>query len=154
MLEHGALTLMLDWAYASERPLPEDERTLFRLCSAFDKAEREAVITVRDEFFELGEEGYTQRRVQREIAEFRSQAEKAAASAAVRWQKQSQCKRRCHRTANAMRTQCQRIANAMRTVCYARAYQQPTTNNQQPPSCPHLTVLDRAATALPWLACR
>jgi len=129
MLEHGALTLMLDWAYASERPLPEDERTLFRLCSAFDKAEREAVITVRDEFFELGEEGYTQRRVQREIAEFRSKAEKAAASAAVRWQS--------NRNANAEPSQCERNANALPTHSERNANgmlrtRVPTTNNQQP----------------------
>lgn len=129
MLEHGALTLMLDWAYASERPLPEDERTLFRLCSAFDKAEREAVITVRDEFFELGEEGYTQRRVLREIAEFRAKAEKASASAAMRWQKD--------RHANAMPTECERNANAMRTHSDGNANgmlraRVPTTNNQQP----------------------
>ena len=59
ILEHGAFTLMLDWCYASEKPLPEDEKVLFRLCGAFDKAEQKAVLAVRDEFFTREQSGWT-----------------------------------------------------------------------------------------------
>ncbi len=86
MIEHGAYNLMLDFCYASEKPLPADEKVLFRLCSAFEKAEQKAVLMVRDEFFAFMEDGWVQKRVLEEIADYKDKAAKAARAADKRWQ--------------------------------------------------------------------
>jgi len=118
MLEHGAYNQMLDWCYAAEKPLPSDEKALFRLCSAFDKAEQQAVRSIRDEFFVLTQDGYTQKRVMEEIADYRDKAAKATAAAEKRWQSE--------RNADAMRTHSDGNANGMHR---ARV---PITDNRKP----------------------
>jgi uncharacterized protein YdaU (DUF1376 family) len=122
ILEHGAFTLMLDWCYASEKPLPEDEKVLFRLCGAFDKAEQKAVLAVRDEFFTREQSGWTQKRVLEEIADFRDKQAKAKKAADESW--------KSRRNADAMQTHCERIQNAGSNAM-PRAHV-PATNNQQP----------------------
>lgn len=118
MLEHGAYNQMLDWCYAAEKPLPTDEKALFRLCSAFDKAEQQAVRSIRDEFFVLTEDGYTQKRVLEEIADYRDKTAKAAAAADKRWQNE--------RSADAMRSHGDGNANGMHRV------RVPITDNRKP----------------------
>lgn len=118
MLEHGAYNQMLDWCYASEKPLPTDEKALFRLCSAFEKAEQQAVRSVRDEFFILTDSGYTQKRVLEEIADYQDKAAKASKAAEKRWHSDG--------NANAMRTHSDGTANGMPR---ARV---PLTDNHKP----------------------
>jgi uncharacterized protein YdaU (DUF1376 family) len=122
ILEHGAYTLMLDWCYASEKPLPVDEKVLFRLCGAFEKAEQKAVMAVRDEFFVLESQGWTQKRVMEEIGEYQDKKSKASKAADMRWQ--------CERNADALQTHSVRNANAdANGMPRARV---PATSNQQP----------------------
>jgi uncharacterized protein YdaU (DUF1376 family) len=122
ILEHGAYTLMLDWCYASEKPLPDDEKTLFRLCGAFEKAEQKAVLLVLNEFFTRENDGWTQKRVLAEVATFRDKQDKATRAAEASWESR--------RNAGAKRTQSERIENAgSNAMPRARV---PTTNNQQP----------------------
>ena len=71
MIEHGAYTLMLDICYASEKPLPDNLPSLFRLCLARSKAEQEAVESVLSEFFTPAVGGgWTQKRVQKELLDY------------------------------------------------------------------------------------
>ena len=72
-LEHGIYTLLLDWYYVNECPIP------------FDKAIRiargnpEQTQMVLDEFFkrqETGEKGWIHSRADREIKEYRTKAER------------------------------------------------------------------------------
>ena len=50
MLEHGAYTLMLDALYATQKPLPFDDKRLHRLLASTSRAERSAVAKVLNEF--------------------------------------------------------------------------------------------------------
>lgn len=57
LAEHGAYSLLLDECYSTERPLPGDHESLFRLCRAMTKVEQEAVRRVADRFFPVGADG-------------------------------------------------------------------------------------------------
>lgn len=68
--EHGAYNLMLDTYYATERPLPADSESLFRICRAMSRQERASVMRVADQFFPLAEDGLRHnKRADREIAD-------------------------------------------------------------------------------------
>lgn len=75
--EDAAYRRMLDVYYTSERALPADVKKLFRLVMATSKAQRDAVQSVLDEFFELTEAGWINRRADLELA---SMHEKQAAT--------------------------------------------------------------------------
>ena len=77
LLEHGVYNQLLDWYYLDERPLPLDNRTLFRRLSAKSELEQEAVILVLSEMFEQTESGWTHRRVDREIRQYKAKANQA-----------------------------------------------------------------------------
>ena len=57
LAEHGAYTLLLDHYYSTEQALPADPTSLFRICRAFDTAEQQAVLSVADAFFPVGDDG-------------------------------------------------------------------------------------------------
>ena len=67
LLEHGVYRQLLDHYYATEKPLPSDLPTLFRITRAQRKSERQAVLTVMEAFFVPTEQGLEQRRVTDEI---------------------------------------------------------------------------------------
>jgi uncharacterized protein YdaU (DUF1376 family) len=69
LLEHGVYTLLLDWYYVNERPLPADEAAVARLVGARSKDERSAVSQILREFFDLRESGWHHARCDAEIAE-------------------------------------------------------------------------------------
>lgn len=75
MMEHGAYTLLLDLYYVGEKPLPSEDRAVYRLVGARSKEEREAVSQVLKEFFDLRDDGWHQGRCDAELA---IAAEKAA----------------------------------------------------------------------------
>lgn len=68
LLEHGVYCLLLDVYYTTEKPLPLDERAIFRLVGARSDEERTAVKTVLGEFFTSAPDGYRQPRCDEEIA--------------------------------------------------------------------------------------
>ncbi len=84
ILEHGAYRLLMDACYATEKPLPADERRIFRLLRATEPDEHEAIRTVLAEFWELGTDGWTNKRATEEIAAQRERSEKARESARIR----------------------------------------------------------------------
>ena len=80
LLEHGIYNQLLDWYYLDETPIPKDNRTLFRRLSAKSEEEQQAVLDVLKEMFEETESGWVQKRVEREITQYRAKAEQARAA--------------------------------------------------------------------------
>jgi uncharacterized protein YdaU (DUF1376 family) len=70
-VEDAAYSRLIRKYYATEKPFPADMKTVQRLVGARTKEEREAVQTVLDEFFELKEDGWHNRRCDEEIARYR-----------------------------------------------------------------------------------
>jgi uncharacterized protein YdaU (DUF1376 family) len=68
LIQHGAYRLLLDHYYATATPLPGDVTALYRICRAFDDAERKAVDFVVGQFFELHADGYHNGRADIELA--------------------------------------------------------------------------------------
>lgn len=68
LLEHGVYCLLLDVYYTTEKPLPLEDRAVFRLVGARTEDEREAVTTILGEFFTRAPDGYRQPRCDEEIA--------------------------------------------------------------------------------------
>jgi len=126
LLEHGAYTVLMDWCYNSERPLPNDEALLYRICGAFAKTEQQAVMSVLEEFFESTEMGWLQGRVEKELQKAHEKSGKAKASALSRW------------TADALPTLNDGNADAMRTHSEGSKTRArfPITNNQEPRTSP------------------
>ena len=88
--EHGAYSLLLDAAYATEKPLPASYDDLNRMCRAMSKAEQVAVKSVADQFFPIRDDGLRHNpRADREISVAQStiqkQRESGVKSAAKRW---------------------------------------------------------------------
>lgn len=77
MIEHGAYTLLLDYAYATERGLPENPEEIFRITSSISEQEQQAVLRIVSEFFKKGRN----KRVKAEIFKFNDRSAKAKASA-------------------------------------------------------------------------
>jgi uncharacterized protein YdaU (DUF1376 family) len=68
LTQHGAYSLMLDHYYSMGRPLPAEVDALYRICKAMSAAERVAVDSVLKEFFELRDDGYHNKRGDKELA--------------------------------------------------------------------------------------
>lgn len=78
LMEHGAYRVLLDSYYATERALPVDKGALYRICKAFNAAERKAVDKVAAEFFPVDTTGdglRHNRRADEEITKRGTQAE-------------------------------------------------------------------------------
>lgn len=57
IIEHGVYGLLLDAYYSTEKPLPAEFDRLYRICSAINAAEQEAVRLMADKFFPIGSDG-------------------------------------------------------------------------------------------------
>lgn len=69
-LEHGVYTLLLDWYYANERPIPLDKPTRIA------RGNPEETQMVLDEFFHKTPEGWIHGYADRQIAEYQAKAER------------------------------------------------------------------------------
>lgn len=70
LAQHGAYTLLLDELYTTETGLPAELTELFRICRAMGKAEQDAVRSVVDRYFPIGDDGTRHnRRAVRELEE-------------------------------------------------------------------------------------
>lgn len=74
--EDMAYTRLMRVYYQHEKPIPADKGQACRLARATTPAQKRAVETVLNEFFELGDEGWRQKRCEEEIAAMQSRAEK------------------------------------------------------------------------------
>jgi uncharacterized protein YdaU (DUF1376 family) len=57
MIEHGAYALLLDYYYATERPLPAEITDIYRFTRAVTKGEQKAVQNVVAQFFPISADG-------------------------------------------------------------------------------------------------
>lgn len=114
----------IDQYYSREKPLPTDKASVCRLVRATTSAAKKAVASVLEEFFQLQDDGWHQKRCDQELGKFTERSTKAAESAAARWGK-SQSERNANASPNAH-------ANAMRTHSEGNASQKPVANSQEP----------------------
>lgn len=76
--EHGAFMLLLMAYYSTEKPLPADLPSLYRIAGALTAPEQKAVRSVADPFFPVGEDGLRHNaRADREIAKAQRRIETA-----------------------------------------------------------------------------
>jgi len=68
MIEHGAYTLLLDYYYATEKPLDANASVLHRVCRAFAQEEKDALQSVLHKFFTLKDDGWHNTRADEELA--------------------------------------------------------------------------------------
>jgi uncharacterized protein YdaU (DUF1376 family) len=85
--EDAAYRRLLDVYYTHEEPIPLDERKVFRLVMATTDAQREAVITVLEEFFEQTDSGWVNHRADAEILSMQDRQQKQRDKANKRWHK-------------------------------------------------------------------
>lgn len=78
LLEHGVYCLLLDVYYTTERPIPLDNRAVYRLVGARSDDERSTVDTILAEFFFTEPDGHHQARCDQEIAEKQEKSAKNA----------------------------------------------------------------------------
>lgn len=88
LAQHGAYGKLMRSYYATERPLPADDVSLWRICGAMDARERAAVSSVAKQFFQEDGGVLRHRRIDAEIDSYREQLATASragkASAASR----------------------------------------------------------------------
>lgn len=83
-LEHGVYNLLLDYYYATEKPIPEG--LCERIALAYATDEKEAVLRVLGWFFVKTSDGWKNGRCEEVIAESADKSMKAKESALKRWQ--------------------------------------------------------------------
>jgi uncharacterized protein YdaU (DUF1376 family) len=76
LAEHGAYMLMLQVFYATEKPLPENRQLLYRILRVNRAADRKAVDSVCDQFWQLTEGGITNQRAEEVLEKYRNWVEK------------------------------------------------------------------------------
>jgi uncharacterized protein YdaU (DUF1376 family) len=118
--EDMAYTRLLRAYYHHEQAIADGQQ--YRLAKAVTPAQRRAVDQVLNEFFQLLDGRYHQKRADSEIARYQDKQRKAKASADARWSQSN-------RNANAS-------ANAMRTHSEGNALQTPDTRHQETPHSP------------------
>ncbi|QWD67089.1 YdaU family protein [Polynucleobacter sp. MWH-Aus1W21] len=129
-IEDATYSRLIRKYYATEKPLPMDVKLVQRLINARSKEEKNAVVSVLNEFFTLTDEGWRQERCDHEIARFKDKQLKARRSAEGRWQSYPNAE---PPTENPSNNACVRIATAMRTHCSPDTkHQSPVTNLHTP----------------------
>ena len=113
-IEDATYSRLIRKYYATEKPLPNEIKLVQRLINARSKEEKNAVVSVLNEFFTLTDQGWRQERCDHEIARFKDKQLKARRSAEGRWQsfpnddssEENPSTNGCVRNAIAMRTHC------------------------------------------------
>lgn len=75
LLEHGVYNWLLDTYYLNEKPLPLNERELFRMALARTEEEKNAVRDILVEFFVESESGWIHNRCESEVKAYHAKAE-------------------------------------------------------------------------------
>lgn len=84
LVEHGAYSLLMDWYYANERPIPPEDA--YAICKASSRAEKKAVFKVLQTFFKNEpDHGWRHKRIESELAQMREKSEKRRNAANQRW---------------------------------------------------------------------
>jgi len=129
-IEDATYSRLIRKYYATEKPLPNEIKLVQRLINARSKEEKNAVVSVLNEFFTLTDDGWRQERCDHEIARFKDKQLKARRSAEGRWQSFPSDESQREITPN---KGCERNATAMRTHCSPDTkHQSPVTNLHTP----------------------
>ena len=129
-IEDATYSRLIRKYYATEKPLPADVKIVQRLINARSKEEKNAVVSVLNEFFTLTDDGWRQERCDHEIARFKDRQIKARRSAEGRWQSSSVEQILSDSTTISV---CDRNANALPTQCSPNTrHQTPNTNLHTP----------------------
>lgn len=129
-IEDATYSRLIRKYYATEKPLPIEIKLVQRLINARTKEEKNAVVSVLNEFFTLTDQGWRQERCDHEITRFKDKQLKARRSAEGRWQSSPSDESHSKITPS---NGCVRIATAMRTQCSPDAkHQSPVTNLHTP----------------------
>ena len=129
-IEDATYSRLIRKYYATEKPLPMDVKFVQRLINARSKEEKNAAISVLNEFFTLTDDGWRQERCDHEIARFKDRQIKARRSAEGRWQSSSVEQILSDSTTISV---CDRNANALPTQCSPNTrHQTPNTNLHTP----------------------
>ena len=129
-IEDATYSRLIRKYYATEKPLPVDVKIVQRLINARSKEEKNAVVSVLNEFFNLTDDGWRQERCDHEIARFKDRQIKARRSAEGRWQSSSAEQILSDSTTI---SSCDRNANALPTQCSPNTiHQSPITNLHTP----------------------
>lgn len=86
LAEHGAYLKLLGRHYTTEAALPADWDSLYRIAGAHTDAERQAVTSVVDKFFERQIDGLVQKRVMKEVQKRRQVKDRNTRIARDRYQ--------------------------------------------------------------------
>jgi uncharacterized protein YdaU (DUF1376 family) len=129
-IEDATYSRLIRKYYATENPLPIEIKLVQRLINARSKEEKNAVVSILNEFFTLTDDGWRQERCDHEIARFKDRQTKARRSAEWRWQVSPVEQILSDSTSNSI---CVRNATAMRTHCSPDTrHQTPVTNLHTP----------------------
>ena len=129
-IEDATYSRLIRKYYATEKPLPIEIKLVQRLINARSKEEKNAVVSILNEFFILTDDGWRQERCDHEIARFKDKQLKARRSAEGRWQSFPSDEPQSEITSN---IGCVRNATAMRTHCSPDTkHQSPVTNLHTP----------------------
>ena len=129
-IEDATYSRLIRKYYATEKPLAIEIKLVQRLINARSKEEKNAVVSVLNEFFTLTDQGWRQERCDHEIARFKDKQVKARRSAEGRWQSFPSDEPQREITSN---IGCVRNATAMRTHCSPDTrHQTPVTNLHTP----------------------
>ncbi|MBU3548072.1 YdaU family protein [Polynucleobacter sp. P1-05-14] len=129
-IEDATYSRLIRKYYATEKPLPIEIKLVQRLINARTKEEKNAVVSILNEFFTLSDDGWRQERCDHEIARFKDKQLKARRSAEGRWQSFPTDESQPETTPN---KGCERNATAMRTHCSPDTkHQSPVTNLHTP----------------------
>lgn len=86
LMEHGAFTLLLDFYYSTGKPIPSNDHQVMRICSAFDASEQDAVMSVLNQFFIKGADGWENKRAAAEVEKRAEISEKRKRAVEIREQ--------------------------------------------------------------------
>ena len=125
LLEHGVYLLMLQHYYATEKPLPVG-KALHRMLRATEKAEREAIDSVVEQFWVETDDGLVNERADVEIMKASTQADTNRRIAVEREEKRRAAREQHERSTN-------RVTNAQPS-------QTPDTRHQKNPEAAHFDV--------------
>jgi uncharacterized protein YdaU (DUF1376 family) len=144
LLEHGVYAVLMDWQYASEKPLPAGNVAIYRICRAVTAAEKRAVDSILEEFYPEKNGQRWNNRTELEVFEFNTKSDKNADAANKRWQKE--------RNANASDARSDGNANDMPRARASTTQEPPTTTqepetkSQQPAAAAHIPSVAEVRT--------
>lgn len=92
--EKGLYGELLDYQYATEKPLPDSIDQCCRIAGASTESERKAVAKLLNEFFPIGDGGRMNRRVAEEILKRQEFVQTKSQAAHTRWNKERKGKKK------------------------------------------------------------